>query len=262
VSPPRISSRDNPLVKRLRRLAGEVRERKRSGQTLLDGTHLVEAWLAAGRPLPQLLVSDRGLASREIAALLAAHPAIPCQQLADGLFNEISPAAHPTGLLAVIDVPPPPAIDPTADTVLLDGVQDPGNLGSLLRTAAAAGFRQVLLSADCAQAWSPKALRAGMGAQAVLAVHEQADLAAFLERFSGRSYAADPAAPTTLDDEALAEPRQIAWVFGAEGQGIGPRVLAAVNRRLRIPMAAGCESLNVGAAAAVCLYETRRQRRR
>jgi TrmH family RNA methyltransferase len=150
------------------------------------------------------------------------------------------------------------AVDGKKDAILLDGVQDPGNVGTLLRTAAAAGIKQALLSPGCASAWSPKVLRAGQGAHFALAIHEDVDLAAFMANYSGTT------AVTCLDGAtSLYEAKwqgSLAWIFGAEGQGVRPDLIAAALLRIRIPMPGAVESLNVGAAAAVCLFEMVRRR--
>lgn len=252
-----IRSRDNPFFKDLKRLAQSGRERKKAGRTLLDGMHLIAACEAEFGPAETLVVSEAGLRRGEIAAFAAARDGVVL--LADALFNDLGLVDTPSGILAVIVTPAvaqPP--DPAADCVVLDGVQDPGNLGSLLRTAAAAGFRQVLLSGDCAGAWSPKVLRAGQGAHFVLDIYEDVDLPAFLAAHAGT------VAATCLDGAQSLYAAQwqgpLAWIFGSEGQGVRPAVLAAARLRIRIPMPGRVESLNVGAAAAICLFETVRRR--
>jgi TrmH family RNA methyltransferase len=156
---------------------------------------------------------------------------------------------------------PTPDTGPDADTdaVLLDGIQDPGNLGSILRSAAAAGVNQVLLSADCAQAWAPKTLRAGMGAHFRLALHENADLSTFLAAYRGRAILTAPTSKTDLYSLNLEGP--LAWIFGSEGQGVRPSLIEAIERHVRIPMHREIESLNVAASAAICLFEMLRQRK-
>lgn len=251
-----IRSRDNALFKSLRRLATAGRERRKCGQTLLDGAHLLKAWeLSRGRA-ELVAVSEHGLQQAEIVDVLAGREVTV---FADALFRELAPVDTPSGILARVAIPVPLAPpDRASDTVVLDGVQDPGNLGTLIRTAAAAGFAQVVLSADCAAPWSPRALRAGQGGHFALAVHEQIDLPRFLEGYLGT------VAATCLDDAAslyeIPLGRQVAWVFGAEGSGIRPEVLAQARLRVRIPMPGQVESLNVAAAAAVCLFETVRRR--
>ena len=141
--------------------------------------------------------------------------------------------------------------------LLLEGIQDPGNLGSLLRSAVAAGLKQAFLSKGCVFAWSPKVLRAGQGAHFFLDLHESAPLTAIAERFPGTVVATDPRAGASLFDADLSG--RIAWIFGAEGGGVSPALAACAGLRLRIPMAGPAESLNVAAAAAICLFEQVRQ---
>lgn len=264
-----ISSRDNPMVKRLHALANSARERRKLGETLLDGAHLLDAALQQQWPLKAIVVSDSGCAQLEIEDLLArcAHD-IPRYQLPDALFAHISPVDSPSGVIAIIDLLPEPDPARLADSaalsahslVVLDGVQDPGNLGTILRTAAAAGVRDVLLTPGCAGAWSPRALRAGMGAHFGLRIRERVDAVDVLGAFRGAILA------TALGEGArslyeLDLDAPVAWLFGAEGQGVSSALLACASQRVIIPMAGDVESLNVAAAVAVCLFEQARQRR-
>jgi TrmH family RNA methyltransferase len=255
----RISSRDNADFRKLKKLCASGNARRKSGHIVLDGMHLIESYTKRFGSPDEIVVSETGLGRAEIAQHLEDHPGIAALILADALFAELATVDAPAGILAVTALPhggknP----DPSADAVLLDGIQDPGNLGSILRTAAAAGFGQVLLSADCARAWSPKTLRAGMGAHFSLDIHENRDLPEFLAGYRGRSIVTAPDAALELYALDLARP--VAWVFGSEGQGVRPEVSASACLRVRIPMAGKVESLNVGAAAAVCLFETARRR--
>ena len=254
-----ITSRDNPLVRQLRALAESARERRESGQTVLDGVHLIEAALAAGVPLRQLVVSEHGMNRAEIIALLDACPDVPTCLLPDGLFAQISPVDSPTGLLAVIAMPAEP-VRALSDTVIgLDGVQDPGNLGTILRTAAAAGVKDVLLGTGCAQAWAPRVLRAGMGGHFRLRIRERINLVVALQGFPGAILATLPEDDTpSLFAQDLGG--AVAWLFGAEGAGLSQDVAALATQGVRIPMPGPVESLNVGAAVAVCLFEQVRQR--
>ncbi|MDR1889378.1 MAG: RNA methyltransferase [Zoogloeaceae bacterium] len=259
-----IGSRENPAFKHWKKLAQSGRARKKQRQTLLEGAHLVESWHKAyGMPVC-LLASEKGRSRVEVADWLAAgeRQRVECVVLTDALFAELADTETPGGLMAVVNLPPvedAPAVD--VDSLLLDGVQDPGNLGSLLRTAAAAGCSQVLLSADCASPFSPRTLRAGQGAHFQLCLYENADLPAFLGAFRGISLATALDGAESLYATDFGE-GPLAWVFGAEGQGVRPDVLAVAQKRIRIPMpgAKTVESLNVGHAAAVCLFETLRVR--
>ena len=275
-----VRSRDNARYKRLRALASDARKRLQLGETVLDGVHLIAAALDQGHPLRSLWVRDDARANPEIAALLGRAGVNPTL-LPAALFDAASPVSTPGGILAVIALPPASApVAPGNDqrVVALDGVQDAGNLGTLLRTAAAAGVRHIWLGEGCARAWSPRALRAGMGAQFVLTLAESLDLAAVLgDLRDGRLPGADACAsldvgppcevlvaqldPGAVDLHSLALPARAVWVFGAEGQGVSAAVAACATRSVQIPMADGVESINVSAAAAVCLFEHLRQRR-
>jgi RNA methyltransferase, TrmH family len=253
-----IASRDNPTFKDLRDLARDARRQRDEGRTLIEGPHLVTACLDHGL-LPDLLaVSESAAALPEISALLAREPDVPTFCLRDALFREISELATPVGILARIAIPAVPDGLPAGDCLLLDAVQDAGNVGTLLRTAAAAGVHDVLLGSGCAGAWTPRVLRAAQGAHFGLRIREQVDLAVFLEAYTGASYAAVAREGCSLYKLDLAAPA--AWIFGNEGAGLAPELIAAARHRATIPLAAGCESLNVAAAAAICLFEMRRQR--
>ncbi|MDR0633800.1 MAG: RNA methyltransferase [Azoarcus sp.] len=255
-----LASRDNPRIKLLAALAGNARARREYNQTLLDGVHLLDCALAAGVPLREVCVSESGRLRPEIAALLARLPdgLIPVC-VPDALFARLSPVDTPTGILASIAPPAPvPAQAAQTSVVVLDAIQDPGNLGAILRTAAAAGIGAVWLTPGCAQVWAPKTLRAGMGAHFRLRISEQVDALASLADHGGRVVATGvgPSARVLFDVD-LRGP--LAWLFGAEGQGVSPALFARADEIVTIPMATGIESLNVAAAAAVCLFEQARQ---
>lgn len=258
-----IVSRDNPLFKSLRKLATSGRERRQSGQALLDGLHLLEALLESGGEPDLLIFSERGLQRAEIVRWLAHCPPplarIPRICLPDALHDELAATETPGGILSRFRIPAAtPQADLRQNSVLLDDIQDPGNVGTLLRTALAAGFRQVLLSAHCAALWSPKVLRAAQGAHFSLHCLEAADLTAFVRDFQGTTLVT----ALTPDAGSLYESTwtlPVAWIFGSEGQGVQPALQQRASQRIRIPMPGQTESLNVGAAAAVCLFETLRR---
>jgi TrmH family RNA methyltransferase len=256
----RISSRDNALFKRVARLAASARERREQGATLLDGAHLVAAYRAAGGVAEAMLASESAYQRPEIRRLFEDTAAGARALLSDRLFGEIAQVVEPVGLLAVIRTPAPPALPSETQTcVLLDGIQDPGNLGSLLRTAAAAGVRHLFLSKGCVFAWSPKVLRAGQGAHFALAIHEHAPLETIARAYAGTVATTAARADVPLFEADLRGP--VAWIFGSEGGGVSPGLAAAAALRVRIPMPGPTESLNVAAAAAVCLFEQVRQQR-
>lgn len=257
-----ITSRDNPFFKQLRSLAEDPREQRRQGLTILDGPHLVGTYLSR-RGLPRhLLVSESGLQHPEVRSIVEAHlrsdAALEVLSLRDSLFREISGTQAPVGIGAVIDIPQQAApVRLVGDCVVLDGVQDAGNVGSIMRTAAAAAIPTVVLGRGCAGPWTPRVLRAAQGAHFSLAIIEHPALAELLSEFEGHSYAAVAHAGATLYQAEIRSP--YAWVFGSEGQGVSAGVLANCVNAVTIPMATQSESLNVAAAAAICIYEGVRQ---
>lgn len=252
-----IVSRANPLFRELLRLGGTTRERRQRETALLEGVHLVAAFLDAGGTPTQMVVSESGLAHPEVAALLARAPADATVVLADPLFREASPVQSPVGVLAMVPLPLP--CEPGRDdfAILLEGLQDPGNAGSILRSAAAAGAGRAWLSADCADPFSPKALRAGMGAHFMLELHPRADLLQAAAAFPGRVVAAVPRGAPSLFETDLAG--AVAFAIGSEGSGLSPALTAAAHERVTIPMPGRMESLNAAAAAAICMAEKVRQ---
>jgi TrmH family RNA methyltransferase len=251
-----VRSRQNAGLKHLLRLAEDGRTRRQLGLTLLDGDHLLRACRAGGGQLQQLVVAESA-SSLDLAPYLDSDNRVPVLYLADALFRLLSPVATPTGMLGVMAIPAASAWCHTAAAVLLDDVQDPGNLGGLLRTAVAAGIGQIALSPGCADVWSPKVLRAAMGAHFGLQCMERANLAELARKQCG------PVLVTTLDGAVewhapdLRGP--VTFIFGNEGQGVSPDVAAAATQRIRIGMPGPMESLNVAAAAAICLFERVRQ---
>jgi len=256
-----IASRDNVHFKALKKLCQSGRERRKTGQTVLDGMHLIESYVQHVGALDEIIVSESGAQRREISRYLESSQAgNAISVLSDELYADLATVETPSGIMAVAALPRSArGLNQEIDALLLDGVQDPGNVGSILRSAAAAGFRQVLLSADCAQVWSPKTLRAGMGAHFLLDIHESCDLPAFLGGYRGQAILT--ALDAKVDLYSLELRHAVAWVFGNEGQGVRLEVAESTPLSVRIPMPGSTESLNVAAAAAVCLFETVRQRR-
>ncbi len=253
-----ISSRDNHTFKALRALAAEPRRQREQQRTLLDGPHLVAAYRQAVG-LPELLVvSESGLAKPEVAGILAGCGGVNTLVLRDALFKELSGVASPVGILAIIAIPTAPTGPLRGSCVLLDAIQDAGNVGTILRTAAAAGIGDVILGPGCAGAWTPRVLRAGQGAHFALAIREEADLAALADGYDGKIIATVARGGQSL--YAIDLTGNVAWLFGNEGAGLPPSLLDRATVRAQIPMASGSESMNVAAAAAVCLFEAVRQR--
>jgi TrmH family RNA methyltransferase len=256
----RIASRDNPSYKSLAKLASSSRARRENRAALLDGPHLVEALRASGATAETLVASESGYRRDEVRRLFDRTPARERVLLADRLFDALAQVATPTGILAVVRTPDAGPIPGSLETcLLLEAIQDPGNLGSILRTAVAAGVRRVFLGERSVFAWSPKVLRAGQGAHFFLTIHEDAPLVALAERFTGTVVTTDPRAEHSVFDLNLAA-GPVAWIFGSEGGGVSSTLAAVANAQARIPMPGAAESLNVAAAVAVCLFEQVRQR--
>ncbi len=251
-----ITSRENPLLKSTRKLAASSKERKKAGKTLLDGIHLVAAYHQAGGLPDAVMISVSAQDNPEICDFLHKVPPENLIVLSDELFREISTVDTPTGIVALIRIPQP--ADGKVDCcVLLEDVQDPGNLGSILRSAAAAGIGRIDLSPGCVDAWSPKVLRAGMGAHFYLAIHESCDLVAAARNFQGQVVATTLGAEKTLFNLDLSGPT--AFVIGNEGAGVSEDLLEVADSRVMIPMPGVVESLNAAAAAAICFFERVRQ---
>ena len=250
-----VTSRDNPLLVRLRKLVADPGAYRKQREVWIEGDHLVSAFLQRGGEAPQAVVTERGWADPRLRALAdqAAAVAIVPDALMAGLSTLESPAAIGfavpwAGAGSAVAARP---------TVVLDRLQDAGNVGAVLRSASAFGFTQVVAIKGTAALWSPKVLRAGMGAHFALHLVEGAspdDLDTLrLPLVATSSHAAQ-----ALHEVEL--PWPCGWVMGHEGQGVSPDLMARCGLALRIPQPGGEESLNVAAAAAVCLYESARQR--
>ncbi|HSQ73697.1 MAG TPA: RNA methyltransferase [Rubrivivax sp.] len=254
-APLRITSRDNPLLQRLRRLAQDGSAYRRLGQVWLEGDHLCSALRARGGAAAQAVLSDEAWLDprlRELAAWAARVVVVPSP-----LFAGLSALESPARIGFVLDLPTSPPLQPEAPSVVLDRVQDPGNAGSILRSASAFGVTQVLALKGSVALWSPKVLRAGMGAHFGLHLAEGLGEEA-LDALQVPLVATDSHGGRALSVASL--PWPCAWVLGQEGQGVADSLRSRCALQVRIPQPGGEESLNVAAAAAVCLYESARQR--
>ncbi len=243
-----IHSRDNTFVKDLRRLAQDTTAYRKQGRVWLEGDHLCRAALARGLRASAAVFSESFWPQAQVEYAGAAAKFIV---LADALFADVSGLESPASMGFILDLPAPASLQPNAPTVVLDRVQDAGNVGSILRSASAFGFRQVAAIKGSAALWSPKVLRAGMGAHFALDLIEGLaldDLAALqVPLLVTSSHAGD-----FLHRAAL--PWPCAWVMGHEGQGVSPALEDRASLRIRIAQPGGEESLNVAAAAAICLH--------
>ncbi len=246
-SPTFLTGRDNPLLKRLRRLSRDNTAYRDAGQVWIEGDHLCSAALARG-VLPVLGVFSESfwhLASVKWCSFAIENVVIP-----DALFGGFSALESSMGLGFVLELPALARPAPAAATVVLDRLQDAGNVGSILRSAAAFGFTQVLAMKGTAALWSPKVLRAGMGAHFALRLLEG------LEPEALDALTVPLVQTSSHEGPFLHEqppPFPCAWIMGHEGQGVGAGLAARAKYSARIAQPGGEESLNVAAAAAICL---------
>lgn len=253
-----VTSAENPGFKMLLKLIRSAKERRVSGVSLLDGEHLIDSYLKhCGSP--KALVVSQSAAEHPVTSRLlrlAACQDVTC--LADGLFRQLSTVETPTGILAIIHTPRQGApAELAGSSVWLEDIQDPGNLGSILRSAAAAGVQTVCLSRHCVHAWSPRVLRAGMGAHFGLTLYEGVDLQKLALQYQGQIVAMYLREGKPLYDIDLR--RDTAFVFGNEGAGLAAQWKSLATIIAHIPMPGVVESLNVAAAAAISLFEQSRQ---
>ncbi len=261
-----IRSRDNALVKRVVRLAESARDRSAEGVAVLEGWHLIRACLEApefGRPsLERIVVCEAILRAPETRAMLDLAESVPVTVVAEPAFSRLGPVDGPNAVVALMTFPGTRRRDPAsaqAFELWLEDVQDPGNVGTLIRTAAAAGVTAVRLSVGCADPWSPKVLRAGMGGQFAVPIEIDSDLVGRARSGAVTTYAFALAGTADLFGEPIARP--LALILGNEGSGLGAALSNEVDRSVRIPMPGAVESLNVAAAGAVALFEVVRRER-
>jgi TrmH family RNA methyltransferase len=254
MEPRRVSSRDNPLLQRVRKLVRDPAAYRQLGVVWLEGEHLCSAMRVRGAMATHALIAESAWSRPELAAIAGSATDVVC--LPDKLFADLSALPSPAGIGFLHELPAPPAIAGGLASIVLDRVQDAGNVGSILRSAGALGVRQVLALQGTAGLWSAKVLRAGMGAQFGLQLVEGLRLDD-LDALALPLVATSSHATASLPGAALPQP--CAWVFGHEGQGVADELLARCALTVRVPQPGGEESLNVAAAAAICLYESMRR---
>ena len=248
MQPVTIHSRDNALLKDLRRLSQDSTAYRKQGRVWLEGDHLCSAALARGQR-PAIAVFSESfwpLAPAEYAQAATKNVVI-----ADALWQDISGLESPARMGFVLPLPAQQELDAQSPTVVLDRLQDAGNVGSILRSASAFGFAQIAALKGTAALWSPKVLRAGMGAHFGLRLVEGLD-AQDIDRLRVPLLATSSHQGDWLHRAQL--PWPCGWIMGHEGQGVSPDLQRRASRHIRIVQPGGEESLNVGAAAAICLH--------
>jgi len=256
----RVTSRHNARLAEAAGLLSSSRERRKAGRCVLEGLHLIEVYLDRVGPPETLILVDERVNEPPFRALAARIPADAVIAVPAAIFGEVSTLPAAVGALAVIATPAPALPMPAGFHLLLEDVQDPGNVGAMLRTAAAAGVEQVLLSKHCAFAWSPKVLRAGQGAHFLTAIIEDVDLVAWSRAFRTDGRVIATVAHGGADLYTTELPPRLAIAIGNEGAGLSAALLDEADARITIPMPGGAESLNAAAAAAVVLFECVRRR--
>jgi TrmH family RNA methyltransferase len=249
-----VASRDNPLLVCLRKLGRDPVAYRKLGQLWLEGDHLCRAFLQRGGVPLQSLITESAWAS-PLSDLARCAPVVSV--LPDALMQGISTLESPPPIGFVVPWSPATELRSDVATVVLDRLQDAGNVGTVLRSASAFGFAQVVAIKGTAGVWSPKVLRAGMGAHFGLSLVEGVDIDA-LDELNMPLLATSSHGGLAIHEVDL--PWPCAWVLGHEGEGVSAALQSRCSQTLRIAQPGGEESLNVAAAAAICLYESMRQR--
>ncbi|GAA0318605.1 TrmH family RNA methyltransferase [Psychrobacter aestuarii] len=254
-----IRSDKNPTIKRIKALLTQARQRKKQQQTVLEGVHLIDAALRSDYPLAQILVAESSCHHPEVQAILRQLQSgkTPILCLDDAVYQNVRTLGTGVDIMALIDTPAHNLAPIDSDCLILNDVQDSGNVGTLLRTAAAVGIDTVICTPMTAQVWSPKTLRAGMGAQFALTIYEDVSIDSILSEVNVPLLATSSHTDTLIYQHDLRAP--LAWVMGNEGQGVDTSLLHSATP-IALPQPNGQESLNVAIAGALCLYETLRQR--
>ncbi len=257
-----ITSLHNPRIQAVRRLQSQAKARRQQGEFAIEGVRLAEEALRRGWPARLVLYSHQLDKRGQDVVAGFARLGVPIDEVTEAVMSAISEMETPQGLLAVLQLAPLP-LPPKPDFLLiLDGVRDPGNLGTILRSAAAAGAQAILLAPGCADAWSPKVVRAAMGAHFTLPIHilRWVEIEKIIHRpaASLRVYLADASAQVLYTTANLTSP--LAIIVGGEATGAGSQAAAMADERISIPMPGGSESLNAAVAASLLVFEVVRQR--
>ncbi|ULJ67682.1 TrmH family RNA methyltransferase [Wielerella bovis] len=257
--PPIIQSPHNPQLKHLAKLLSASKHRREHQQAVLEGAHLLSAYLDAGNTPEHVYIPEYRQMQPEIRALIFRLPEHQYTIVSNNLLKKISSLNDADDIMTLIALPQTRQPE-NSDCIVLERVQDAGNVGTVLRSAAASGIKTIILSEGCADAYSPKVLRAGMGAHFLLHIHERVNLAEWRSHYPHRVLATALTEHNnfSLYDLDLRQPN--AWIFGNEGAGISAETLAQANASVKIPMLGATESLNIAMAATICLFEQMRQR--
>lgn len=255
-----ITSAQNEQLKHLAKLLSQSKARRQCGQTVLEGVHLLQSYLESGGKPVQVYLPQSKAGHQEIRRIVGQLPAGLITWVGNEALAKITSLSDSDDVMALIDIPHEQAWPKQGDCVVLECVQDPGNAGTVIRSAAACAVPHVIFSQDSADVWSPKVLRAGMGAHFLLNIHSRVPMSQWLDDYQDRVWATALGGGNQLNLYEMDLRRPAAWVFGNEGSGISAETSAKVSATVKIPMSGQTESLNVAMAATVCLFEQMRQR--
>jgi len=257
-----LTSLQNPLVKQIRKLHSS-KHRRLDGCFLLEGTHLLQEAALAQWPLETLFYTERWQ-SKESNLLSVLQSKVPrCELVSAEVLGAIATTMNPDGVVAVAQSAQRQSVSIQSLGLVLETLQDPGNVGTMLRTAAAAGVEGVLLSEDSADLESPKVLRASAGAWFRVATAQCSDILNQVQHYQAQGFQVVATAPrASLEYWSVDYTQPTLIVVGNEGAGLSEALLDASDVQVSIPTSAGVESLNAAVATAVMLYEAKRQRTR
>ena len=255
----KITSAQNPLVKKLVQLSKKQSLRNKQNLTIIEGVHLAGEWLKTFGS-PDICVFLSSSKSIEVKQIVQKCKDLNTEiiELEQEIYAKISPVIEGVGILFVVKIPENQCVDFCEDVIILDRIQDPGNFGTILRSAVGFGVKQIICSKGTVSAWSPKVLRSGMGAHFKLQILENQDLNEVILKVETPIFATSLQAEKSIYDENFTT--KTAWIFGNEGAGVSLELLSKVKNQVIIPQVGQIESLNVAMAATVCLAEQARQR--
>ncbi len=256
-----ITSQDNPLVRHIIQLTQDNHYRQNQQQAVIEGIHLVASLMnQRDDSVVSIIYSQEKQDNQEIKEI-AQRYADRLIEVPHQLYKKISTLQAPDGILAIIQIEniQLPSISPDRFCLVLDTIQDPGNVGTLFRSAVASGFNTIVLSTGCAHAWSPKVIRAGMGAHFKLAIYEGVELEQLLAMETGRVWVAALSTTSKIYHTVnLSQPFTL--IVGNEGAGVNQQLLNRYYQHLSIPMQENTESLNAAVAGSIIMFESQRQR--
>ena len=250
-----IRSRQNTKIKQIAKLATEAKARRQAGLTVIDGVSFVRDYIAKfGQPEMLLIDETKQQRAQSVMELASDYVLVSSE-----VMKAISPVKTNAGVLAVVKIPTASRFQSTERSVILiDQVQDPGNLGAICRLALAVGIRDIMLADGSVDAFAPSVIRASAGAVFDLNIYQKTDLAQFITTHADYQFIATSShAEKNIFELDLTG--KIGWLVGNEGAGVSPALLQMVTLTAKIPQSDKLESLNLAMATTVCLYEQFRQ---